>query len=430
MCFNRDRENAKNNVFGFTLVYVLWIIVVLSLLVTGIGRTVGLNTRQYLNVRDSVSCVWAAKAGVERAIAVLEDDDEETDSSMDLWHSNDFDLVDVTVGDCSVTIEIVDESSKLNINTATKGQLLALPGMDDARVGAILDWIDSDSSARANGVEAEHYSDLKPSYPIRNGAIRTLRELLLVKGISSGDFYGEDVNLNGVLDFNENDGDSIEPNDNADGFLDEGWASYLTCYSYHLNKDSSGVDRINIKQASEAQLMSSLMIPQKYAKWIVKEHRKAKSIADLISKNSPKTPEDASEGESVPIDLQTYISIYDKITVSKDKVFPGLVNLNTASSEVLTALTEGDSELANNVVAYRDTTVGSIFNVAELIEDEAIGVNGFKKIADKVTVRSNVFSAKSMASSQLTKGKYSVEVVFDRAQSGINIMFWFQGNTI
>ena len=43
--------------------------------------------------------------------------------------------------------------------------------------------------------------------------------------------YGEDANLNGILDPNENDGDVLPPTDNADGLLQPGLLEYVTIYS-------------------------------------------------------------------------------------------------------------------------------------------------------------------------------------------------------
>ena len=43
--------------------------------------------------------------------------------------------------------------------------------------------------------------------------------------------YGEDANLNGILDPNENDGPLNPPNDNQDGILDPGLFEYVTVWT-------------------------------------------------------------------------------------------------------------------------------------------------------------------------------------------------------
>lgn len=409
------------------LVYVLWIVVLLSIFVIGIARSIGLSNRTFLNQSERVALLWAAKGGVERAIGVLSDDLTSYDSTTDGWGSLSPDLNDVTIGNSSVTVEVVDEASKLNINTATKKQLLALPNMDEAIVAAIIDWRDKNSTPESGGVEGSYYEQLSPPYAIRNDFFGTLRELLLVKGVDADVFYGEDRNLNGSLDFNENDGENFPPVDNADGLLEEGIGAWLTCYSYEENKDPEGNERFNLKDANENKLVNQLGIARKYAKWIAEKHKNPKSIADLISRNSPKTPDEAGRGNSTAIDLETYAGIVDKLTLSDDKLVLGLVNINTASRDVLLAITEGDDDLVESILAYRNENLLPITSIGALLSSDSIGVAGFKKIADKITVRSKVFTAMSRAQSESTGAQYSIEAVLDRNDSGASILYWYQG---
>ena len=56
-------------------------------------------------------------------------------------------------------------------------------------------------------------------------------ELRLVYNMDMTTMTGEDANLNGILDPNENDGDVLPPTDNKDGELNPGIYEYLTVYS-------------------------------------------------------------------------------------------------------------------------------------------------------------------------------------------------------
>ena len=64
----------------------------------------------------------------------------------------------------------------------------------------------------------------------------------LINGATPEILYGEDTNLNGVLDYNENDGDTSLPRDNQDGTLDFGILEYVTVYSEEPeeNEDQEG----------------------------------------------------------------------------------------------------------------------------------------------------------------------------------------------
>ena len=119
-----------------------------------------------------------------------------------------------------VRFGLIDESSKLNLNTMMsydleddeqQEMLMALPNMTADVADAILDWLDEDEEPRQSGAENEYYGTLSPPYETRNGKLESLDELLRVRGVTHSLLFGEDVNRNGLLDANENDGDASLP---------------------------------------------------------------------------------------------------------------------------------------------------------------------------------------------------------------------------
>src|SRR4051794_35833994 len=72
-------------------------------------------------------------------------------------------LVDASNGQTR-TYGLVDEASKLNINTATVAMLRELPGMTDEVAAAIVDWRDEDDEVTTNGAESETYATKQPGY--------------------------------------------------------------------------------------------------------------------------------------------------------------------------------------------------------------------------------------------------------------------------
>lgn len=160
-----------------------------------------------------------------------------------------------------------DESSKLNLNAMLKGDeddlaaramLMNLPNMSEEIADAILDWVDSDVTARALGAESDYYLSLGTPYEPPNGPLDSLDDLLLVRGVTPELLYGEDANRNGLLDPNENDGDLSPPLDNGDGLLDRGWMNYLTIYSREMNTRVDGEERINVNQGLLTELYDAL----------------------------------------------------------------------------------------------------------------------------------------------------------------------------
>ena len=154
---------------------------------------------------------------------------------------------------------LVDEASKLNLNTATLAMLQALPGMTAEFAAAIIDWRDADSEVTQGGAEDETYLRLVPPYHCKNAKFESLEELRLVYGSDLTVLYGEDANRNGVLDANEDDGDITQPADNRDGKLDPGLLEYLTVYSREANTNADGTARIGISGPGLAQRITPLL---------------------------------------------------------------------------------------------------------------------------------------------------------------------------
>jgi type II secretory pathway component PulK len=420
---------------GLVLVGVLWVIMVLIVIAAAIGRNSRLDTKVCVVRTDEVRCKWSCRAGVERAIAVLNEDLRGSDSLEDLWSENDVDFNDVMLGECIFTVRVVDEASKLNINTATRAQLMRLEreGMTEEIADAIMDWRDRNDEPRRGGAETGYYENLRYRYRIRNGRFRTIRELLLVKGITEEMLYGEDTNLNGRLDYNEKDGDESPPVDNKDDTLDRGWIVYLTCYSYDKNRDASGNERTNINQANEDTLVQELNISRSHARWIV-QNRDYDSIADLIRENSPEE-ESGGEGseDAQPLDLQTFKDIADKITVNNDQIIPGRVNINTAPREVLAALLGDDEaaeQIADEIIVHRSGQLSGMQSIAEVLDVKSVNVRTFKRIANNITTRSDVYTVRCLAMAD--RGRFrgttlQTEAVVDRNLSPGKILYWYQG---
>ncbi len=158
--------------------------------------------------------------------------------------------------DGSIRFGITPESAKLNLNAASEKQIrdlfepvLADLGVENTAeiIDSVIDWRDGDSNARENGAESAYYNTLTPPYNAKNNRFDTIEELLLVKGVTAAMLYGEDVNRNGVLDANEDDGDASYPfYDNADGHLNPGIADFVTVLARDVDTALDNKQRINL----------------------------------------------------------------------------------------------------------------------------------------------------------------------------------------
>lgn len=415
---------------GLVLVMVLWIVAIMTAIIAVVSQTSRLDMKMATATADEVRCKWACRAGTENAIAILAEDLRDTDCLQDLWSDNEEAFTEVSLEGCTYDVQVTDEAGKLNVNTITRDQLMALPYMESQIADAILDWRDRNEEPRAEGVESGYYGNLPIPYTARNGPFRTVRELLKVKGVTEDLLYGEDTNLNGLLDYNEQDGELSPPRDNGDDYLDEGWFAYLTCYSYERNVDGAGNRRVNINEADERRLASELQISDAHARWIVQNRGDGyDSIADVLGDNDSGQSQNGSD-QAQPLDRQTFSQIVDKITISNDESIPGKVNINTAPQEVLRSLFGGDDEaeqLAYTVIADRASLLYGMESIAELLDKQSMTTERFKRIADRITVRSDVFTIRCVATADVSGARLETECVVDRGATPASILYHHQG---
>jgi len=188
---------------GVALVIVLWIIMVLSLLIGGFAFTMYVETQVASYGRKELKAEMLARSGIEVArMQLILNKRTAADASIDTlqqeWASNDTWYVDHALGDGTYNVKVVDEDSKLPINSVTQAQLhqlLSALGVDasesDIIVDSILDWIEPGDLHRLNGAKTDdYYKNLEPPYRCKNGPMDRVEELLLVRGVTSELFYG------------------------------------------------------------------------------------------------------------------------------------------------------------------------------------------------------------------------------------------------
>jgi type II secretory pathway component PulK len=388
---------------GLVIIAVLWMVVVLMVMTAILGRKSRLDMKVCLARTEAVRCKWACRAGIEKAMAVLNEDETENDSLLDLWSENEEDFNDIMLDRCWFTVRVIDESSKLNINAATKEQLLGLPDMVEDIADAIIDWRDSDDMPSGAGVESGYYESLTYGYIARNGPFRTLRELLLVKDVTEELFYGEDTNLNGRLDYNERDGQESPPADDGDNVLDVGWAAYLTCYT-NDKSDESG-------EAQTPGDMGQTPVGQ------------AQTPGD---QGRPSENQEQPSGNTQPPPGGT-----DQTSESTNQT-SAKVNINTASDIVLASLLGGGDEAERTVqaiIAYRETLADGIEDISELTEQGILSNDIFGQLEDYITTSSDIFTIRCFATADrngVSGTTLQTEAVIDRSSTPFRILFWYQ----
>ncbi len=216
---------------GLALITVLAVIAILSILVLEFSTPVNIDLEISSNFNNQIQAEYNARAGIEYAIQVLRDDTTTEDSLQDAWAEPQ----EIFVGDLVKHYEyedeseeeigfaeeekpepvdrglgkayvlIIDEDRKLSINKLManvlnpdetfKGFVLnLLRNLDYEELDAedlvdnIIDWMDQDQDGKAE--KSSYYEYLEEPYEPRNSGIKSIHELLLIKGMTRLILFG------------------------------------------------------------------------------------------------------------------------------------------------------------------------------------------------------------------------------------------------
>jgi type II secretory pathway component PulK len=302
---------------------------------------------------------------------------------------------------------IVDESSKLNINVATSAELTNLPGMTPTASDSLLDWVDTDSTPRANGAESDYYEQLAEPYDAKNAPFETVEELLLVNGWDKGLLFGYDTNRDGVVDQNELNAAGTETAlEDANG-NSRGMFNWLTCYSHEPNTASDGSVRVNVNSTSTTGLRK--LLTKKLSS------TRATQIITRIGPVVAAKPGAAFSSigsfyRSSGMTITEFGQVSDYLTTTSAKTLTGLINVNTAPLEVLETLpglTESDAEtlIGSQSPSNDGQGISWVFN--------AISPSKAAAISSAITARSFVYSADIVAVSGDGRAFKRIRIVVD-----------------
>ena len=226
---------------GMALVLTLLLVTLVAVVVLELNYSMRVDVHASSNFRDGVRAYYLAKSGINVVKEVFgrnRPEFEELKNTLLAGGSH-----TLPIGDDSVTVRVIDENGKINVNalsldastiqpaagaqTPSGAQSLAGAkspvgaqspagsqsqrqrgaqpseaqavnpwvqitqdlfqrlGIDPTLVGALIDWIDVDDiPTGSGGAESNYYRGLDKPYPARNGPMETIAELRLIKGFT------------------------------------------------------------------------------------------------------------------------------------------------------------------------------------------------------------------------------------------------------
>jgi type II secretory pathway component PulK len=296
---------------------------------------------------------------------------------------------------------LVDEASKLNLNTATTNMLLALPRMTVDLAANIVAWRSSANNNPAGGAESDIYLRLDPPYLCKNAPFETVDELRLVYGAYLDVLYGEDVNQNGALDPNENDGEATPPSDDQNGRLDPGILEYVTVYSHEPSMTSNGTARVVVTNAVQ---LGNLL---RTAGVNVRPGGAYTSVLDFYYQSG--------------ISAEDFAKVENQI---RNPNLDGLVNVNTAGATVLACLFSAvgaDTNNAVSLVAYRQTQTSPLTSLSWV--KDVLDARTARLVGRYLTGKSYQVTADIAAVGHHGRGYRRVKFMFDTSDGTPKVLY-------
>ena len=275
---------------------------------------------------------------------------------------------------------LVDEGSKLNLNTVTTNMLEGLTNFTLQLAANIVDWRDTNGGTSANGDGPTIYSQFQPAYFCKNGPFETIDELRLVYPMDMGVLVGEDANRNGALDPNEAD-------TNRNNTVDPGLLEYVTVYSREPVARSDGSSRVNISNMTYQALNTLLSTNLDQARISQIAGNLGLSINPGGGRPGGGGPGAGPGGPGGPAGATTmtlrspldfyvrsrmtfdeFSAIGTNLTVASGTYIDGRININTAGPAVLACLPGMDSTLVEQVISYRRQNPDNLTCVAWIAE--------------------------------------------------------------
>lgn len=425
---------------GFATFLVLWVIVIAAVVLTAVEAS---SFRQAAQGRDALArtrAYWAARAGLEATIARLEHGTESGDASDPYLILDDMAAV-ATGALAGVEYRVAwsgrngdilgpaDAHAKLNVNALSTDSLMLLTFMTEDVADAIQDWVDVDEDVRPFGAEFGQYQTLPFPYLPRNAPMRSLLELELILGVPPEYVRGEDWNLNGMLDPNEDDGDDSWPPDNRDGVLEGEWSSILTTASRDGGLGASGQARVDLSVADASELTQRINVDATQADVIINYVSLAAnaSLADFIRTNlnqlrNPSTNQVLNQS-AIPLSRDQLAALLNETTIGSEAAGPrpGKLNINTCEPEVLEYLPQIDALLADAIIAERSARTFGFASVVDLLDVPGMTRGRLAQMYALLDVRSNVFIATIRGRDSRTGIEVEIVATVDRSTLPVTI---------
>lgn len=380
---------------GAAFVFTLAVLAVLTALLAGAVATERLEFRAQLHRMEARKARLAAESGVEYAKALLAEQQPGAINRDLEW----FTLATpgeqgFQTGQESFRIEIVDEASFVNLNTATQAQLESLR-LTTEQIDSLLDWREAGSNPRAEGAKDQFYNELTEPYNAKLRGLDSVDELLLIKGFTA----------NAIYEYQE----EATSTGGAGSAID---AEQLCLYdlsgtdSRSPNTAANGQPKLNLNNATIGQLIQRGVAPP---------------IAVAILQARPQRGF-TGFGQVLRVqgmDLQTAANLLDNATVTQGTTAAGKLNVNTAKEAALASLPGMQPDVVQSILSRQDPGLASM---TELTRVPGVTLQQLQQWGDLVAVGTSRMRIRVVGASG--SARYSMEAVVELGTEPRTIRQW------
>jgi hypothetical protein len=240
---------------------------------------------------------------------------------------------------------------------------------------------------------------------------------------------GNDLNLNGILDGNEQGtGGNTE--------VQPGLFEYCTVYTREPNFNTDGVLLTNVSTASEEDLRTLMQVADVSTTYATRIYDYTHPRTGATTTFNGMMDFCAYCKTTLSMSSDDFSKIYPYVTTSTATYIPGRVNIDTASSEVLTALFAGvgfnegvdqstAESAAETILNYRQQNSDDLTSIAWIVD--ALGstspvITALRR-GDYITAHSYQFSADIAAVGPYGRGYRRVKFIFDTSNGTPMIIY-------
>ena len=269
----------------------------------------------------------------------------------------------VVVGDTWFRMQVIDGSSFVNTSNLNSTWLNNLP-MTQEQIDAYLDYTTAGETPRSDGGKDQYYNALLVPYNAKLGPLDTLDELLNIRYFTPQSLYLPPTNVVSTVSFVA--GQSGQQPSLSD---------LLTTYSYSPNVRPGPLGqqqaRININTVTQAQLRGLGLSTR--AQTTILGNRNWTSMGAIL--------------RGIP-SVQDQRIILDTIATSAATRRPGLINLNTASQNVLATVPNLTPDMVQAILQQQQQGLTSLSSVLTI---SGFTGNVLTQTIDNFTVESSTF---------------------------------------